>query len=603
MSGISGWFSKRLIDQPESVLRRMAPASGPVNHRVIDGSALAMIGGHSPSQLVDRDGFAMVVVGHPQLITPAGRSGNLDGIARALQSRGTDALEAIGGDFALAAWNRATGQGLVAIDRIGVHQIVYRRLGDTLVFASTLDALGGYPQAVGRVSPQAIFDFLYFHACPGPDTIYEGVQRLPAGTFIEFNARGADEAKPYWTMRFREESAPFDELKVRFKSLLRGAVEESAGQSSCGAFLSGGTDSSTVSGMLNSLGRGRAKVFSIGFDVPGYDEMNYARVAARHFGCEHIEYYVTPADVVNAVPHIATFYDQPFGNASAIPTYMCARVAAEHGVTRLLAGDGGDELFGGNDRYAKQYILSQSQHVPTPLRRGLIEPVVNSGVLSSLPLLKKVASYVHQASPAMPWRYESYNLLNHLGAENVLAPDFLKQVHQRHPQDLLADAHAPFVSNSLINQLLGIDLRFTLADSDLPKVTRMCELGGVDVAFPMLDDRVVEFSATLPANLKLQGTQLRWFFKKALDDFLPREVIEKQKQGFGLPVGAWLVGHRPLFELAADAVNSLRPHGIVRESFFGEILGPRLAEHPKYYGTMIWILMMLGLWLESRRAG
>jgi asparagine synthase (glutamine-hydrolysing) len=261
--------------------------------------------------------------------------------------------------------------------------------------------------------------------------------------------------------------------------------------------LSGGTDSSTVSGMLNSLGRGRAKVFSIGFDVPGYDEMNYARVAARHFGCEHIEYYVTPADVVNAVPHIATFYDQPFGNASAIPTYMCARVAAEHGVTRLLAGDGGDELFGGNDRYAKQYILGQYQHIPAPLRRGFLEPVANSGALSSVPLLRKVASYVRQASPAMPWRYESYNLLNHLGAENVLAPDFLQQVHQRHPQDLLADAHAPLVSNSLINQMLGIDLRFTLADSDLPKVTRMCELGGVDVAFPMLDDRVVEFSATL----------------------------------------------------------------------------------------------------------
>jgi asparagine synthase (glutamine-hydrolysing) len=353
--------------------------------------------------------------------------------------------------------------------------------------------------------------------------------------------------------------------------------------------------------MLGRVSGRPARTFSIGFDVAGYDEMQYARTAAQHFGCEHHEYYVTPADVVDAVPKIAAFYDQPFGNASAIPTYYCARLAREHGVERLLAGDGGDELYGGNERYAKQHVLGLYHRLPRPLRSALIEPlVISTPLFRSLPGLRKVHSYVEQARPDMPWRYESYNLLNYLGADNVLTPEFLASVDARHPQKLLADAHAPFADKSLINQMLGIDLRFTLDDNDLPKVTRMCELAGVDVAFPMLDERVVEFSARLAPELKLRGTQLRWFFKWALRDFLPPAVIAKQKHGFGLPVGAWLVGHKPLLELATESIRSLDRHGYVRRDFINELLDRRLQEHPKFFGGMVWVLMMLGLWLDSR---
>jgi asparagine synthase (glutamine-hydrolysing) len=226
--------------------------------------------------------------------------------------------------------------------------------------------------------------------------------------------------------------------------------------------------------------------------------------------------------------------------------------------------------------------------------------VLSTPLFRSLPGLRKVHSYIEQARPEMPWRYESYNLLNYLGAENVLAPEFLAAIDRSHPQKLLADAHAPFAGNSLINQLLGIDLRFTLADSDLPKVTRMCELAGVDVVFPMLDERVVEFSARLAPELKLRGTQLRWFFKWALRDFLPPAVIAKQKHGFGLPVGAWLLGHKPLLELATESIRSLSKHGYVQRKFIDDLLDKRLQEHPKYFGSMVWVLMMLGLLLDSR---
>ena len=471
-----------------------------------------------------------------------------------------------------------------------------------LPFATTIDALAGHPSVQRQLSPQAVFDYLYFHACPGPQTIYQDVLRLPAGHFIEFGPGLDPEPRPYWSMRFREDqAASFDSLKQDFVDVLECAVKDAADTANVGSFLSGGTDSSTISGMLGRV-RGRpARTFSIGFDVPDYDEMHYARIAARHFGFEQHEYYVTPADVVEAVPKIAAFYDQPFGNASAVPTYYCARLARENGVERLLAGDGGDEIFGGNERYARQHVLALYHRIPRPLRRALVEPLVLSTPLfESVPGLRKLHSYVKQARPDMPWSYESYNLLNFLGAENVLTPDFLRSVDRRHPQELLREVHAPYASSSLINQMLGIDLRFTLADNDLPKVTRMCELAGVDVAFPLLDERVVEFSALLAPEMKLRGKQLRWFFKEALRDFLPPEILAKEKHGFGLPVGAWLVGHKPLLDMATDSIHSLGRHRIVQPKFVEELLGTRLREHPKYFGGMVWVLMMLGLWLDSR---
>jgi asparagine synthase (glutamine-hydrolysing) len=472
-----------------------------------------------------------------------------------------------------------------------------------LVFASTLDLLRGHPEVRTELSDQGLYDYLYFHVCPGPRTIFSGLERLPAGHYMEFQGATASDPRHYWTMRFKPDGArPTQALEDEFVALLQDAVKESsADASSVGAFLSGGTDSSTVSGMLRRTIGAPTRTFSIGFEVQGYDEMDYARVAARHFGCEHYEYYVTPADVVDAVPRIASWYDQPFGNASAVPTYYCARLAREHGIARMLAGDGGDELFGGNERYAKQHLFGLYQRVPSALRRGLIEPALLalSADLRFAPL-RKLRSYVEQARPPMPQRYQTYNLLNYLGQPKVFAPEFLASVDQGHPLALLIDGHKPYVDASLIDQMLAIDLRFILADGDLPKVTQMCAMAGVDVAFPLLDDRVVAFSATLTAEQKLRGTQLRWFFKHALRNFLPPAVLTKQKHGFGLPVGAWLVGHKPLLDLAGDSIAGLRQRGIVQPSFLDELFGARLREHAPFFGNMIWVLMMLGIWLESR---
>jgi asparagine synthase (glutamine-hydrolysing) len=244
------------------------------------------------------------------------------------------------------------------------------------VFASSLDALAAYPGVTRELAHQALFDYLFYHASPGPDTVFQGQKRVPPGHFVEYTDASAQEPAAYWSLRFNETPGrPLEALKSQFRELVLAAVTESAGASQAGAFLSGGTDSSTVSGMLARLGSKPAKTFSIGFDVAGYDEMSYARIAARHFQCEHHEYYVTPDDVVDALPRIAASYDQPFGNASAVPTYYCARLAREHGVTRLLAGDGGDELFGGNERYAKQHLYSLYSDLPAFLRSIIVPRV------------------------------------------------------------------------------------------------------------------------------------------------------------------------------------------------------------------------------------
>jgi asparagine synthase (glutamine-hydrolysing) len=435
---------------------------------------------------------------------------------------------------------------------------------------------------------------------PGPTTAYRAHTRLRPGHALTLD-NGRLATRPYWQIGFTEPTGGrVEDFKPRFRAALNAGVADCAVAERCGTFLSGGTDSSTVAGLLGAITGAPARTYSIGFAAAGYDEMEYARIAARHFGTEHHEYYVTPDDVMHAIPLLAAAYDQPFGNASAVPTYYCARLAKEDGVQQLLGGDGGDELFGGNSRYARQYQLALYERVPEVLRRGVLEPLL-LGVpgMAVIPLLRKARSYVEQARLPMPARYETYNLLERLGPGNVFAAEFLAEIDQGLPGARLREAYDSTQASSLINRLLALDLRFTLADNDLPKVTRTCDLAGVDVAFPLLHESVVELSATLPPDFKLRGTRLRYFFKEALRDFLPRETIMKKKHGFGLPAGLWLRDHGPLHELAADALASLRQRRIFRNEFLDELMTQRLPEHPGYYGTLVWVLMMLELWFEK----
>jgi asparagine synthase (glutamine-hydrolysing) len=326
--------------------------------------------------------------------------------------------------------------------------------------------------------------------------------------------------------------------------------------------------------------------------------MGYARIAARHFGVRLHEYYVTPDDVLAAVPQVAGAYDEPFGNASAVPAWYCARMARQDGKHALLAGDGGDEIFGGNARYAKQKMFAVFDRVPTPLRAlaGTL-PKLPGGM--SIPLLRKLGSYVGQARVPMPDRLESYNFLHRTPLAEIFTKDFLSAIDSGAPLAGLREVYLRTASADLLKRMLHLDLKITLADNDLRKVKRMCALAGVDVSFPMLDEALVEFAARVPSALLLRRYELRWFYKHALRNFLPAETLAKSKHGFGLPFGVWMTEHAPLRELACDSLAALRTRGWLKPEYLDRLIQQHRSGDASYYGVMVWVLMMLQQWLDT----
>ena len=529
------------------------------------------------------------------LETRAKAGDNLGAWRTALALGPAAAARSASGDFAIGL-REASGRVFLAVDRFAIRTLCYRVVDGDMRFAARADELA---DAEPELDPQAIFDYLYFHAIPSPRTIFKGVLRVPPGHYVLYQ-QGQLTVAPYWVPEFKPPSgrASFPALKDEFRSLLHNAVKRQLDGSKAACFLSGGTDSSTVTGLIREVTGQAAASYSIGFEAEGYDEMEFARIAARHFGAEHHEYYVTPDDLVRGIADVAASYDQPFGNSSALPAYYCAKVAHDDGISKMLAGDGGDELFGGNSRYAKQRVFGWYRGVPAPVRAALLEPLFESTPLGRAPLLRKGTSYIEQAKVPMPDRLQMYNLLRRLGADNVLTPGFLGLVDQEGPARQQREVWSLPVAENEIDRTLAFDWRYTLAESDLPKVCGTTRLAGVDVGFPFLDQALLDFSMRLPPQYKLKGLKLRWFFKEALRDFLPESIITKRKQGFGLPFGVWTTKHAGLRKLAVDSLHSLAGRGIVQPAFIKELVETYMPRHPGYYGELIWILMILEQWMQ-----
>lgn len=524
------------------------------------------------------------------------QKGDVSAWERAFREKGQLAPATVAGDFAVGL-SDVGGRTFLAVDRFAIKSLCYRQIGDRLLFAERADELA---DASVEIDPQAIFDYFYFHAIPSPRTIYKGIYRVPPGHCVLFE-NGQISVQPYWIPEFVENTSPsFEQRRKDFRELLQTAVARQLDGGKAGCFLSGGTDSSTVAGMIGLANSVPAATYSIGFEAEGYDEMEFARIAAKKFGTEHHEYYVTPSDLVNSIPTVAASYDQPFGNSSALPAYCCAKMARDDGLTSILAGDGGDELFGGNSRYARQKVFDRYQYLPGVIRRGILEPVFRGRGESGIGLIRKAASYTEQASAPMPDRLQMYNLITRLGPSSALTEEFLAHVDISLPLEHQRAVWRSAKADNKTNRELAFDWRYTLGEIDLPKVTGTTRLAGIKVGFPMLDDDLVDFSIGLPIDYKLRGMQLRWFFKEALRGFLPDEIIVKKKQGFGLPFGVWLTKNPALFELAADSVRGLAGRGILRSEFAETLLMRLLKEHPGYYGEMIWISMMLEQWLRAK---
>jgi asparagine synthase (glutamine-hydrolysing) len=605
MDGIFGWLGDHGAHQ--DLIRYMGHAARLSQEGVLHEHSSQLLGIAACSRFGKADihvenGLAAAVYGRPRFLDDdlafiARNQNPAVAVAQGWVRHGEALPTLMQGNFAFAVLEPVRNRAFLALDRVGAERLCYAKKGSHLVFGSSVQQVAAHPSIGRNIDPQAIYDYLYFHTIPAPRSLYQGVSKLLPGQYLMLQ-NGRVSTGFYWHADYAPATANFDDLRVDFRRLLDLSVRD-ADAPATAAFLSGGTDSSTVVGALTAARGAPVDTFSIGFDAVGFDEMEYARCAAERYGSRSHEYYLKPADIVTAIPIIARGYDEPFGNNSAVPTWFCAKNAREAGFERMLAGDGGDEIFGGNARYAKQGLFEAYGRLPTPLRRGLIEPIAHLPGLSNHFPLSKLKSYVTQAKVSLPLRLESYNFLHRIPLEQIFSADFIHDIDPSATDATLAEVYGRTASDHYINRLMHLDLKFTLADNDLRKVGTMTEAAGIEVHYPLLDDRMVAFANHLPVDYKVRGQKLRWFFKEALTDLLPEKIINKTKHGFGLPFGMWSTQHLPLSEIVGDSLASFKQRGWIRPTYLDHMQAMQRSPHSSYYGVLVWVVMMLEQWLQE----
>ncbi|HXF59533.1 MAG TPA: asparagine synthase-related protein [Candidatus Saccharimonadales bacterium] len=524
---------------------------------------------------------------------------------------GIDLLRDLRGEFALAIWDSRDENLFLATDRFRVHPLLYGSDERGFAFASRMRALDRAPVPAERtIHPPAILDVVASSYVPTPETIFTEIRKLPPGHVLTCS-KGRASIRPYWDIDFRNPSKASEEslaaeVREAFSGGIARRVRRDGGPERVGAFLSGGVDSSTVTGVLTQVAERPIQSFSIGFGEERFNEMSYARIAAKRYGAEHHEYFVTPRDTVEALPFIVEDFDEPFGNASAVPTYFCARMAREHGVEYLYAGDGGDELFGGNERYAFDRVFDYYRRVPGWMRAGLVTPGVRAlARVIPHPFFTRARSYVTKASLPPVARMTAYSFFNIVPVAAVADPRFLATVNGYDPARAMSYHYDHALGTTDLDRQLYLDLKLAIADNDLHKVSRMTERAGVAVRYPFLDGGLAEVAARVPASMKMRGRNLRVFFKRAYAELLPPEVVAKTKHGFGLPIAIWLRTDPTLHAMMRDLV--LGPQSVSRGYFQKKALERLVQEHQtdttSFTGTVLWNLMVLELWMRRHRDG
>lgn len=520
-------------------------------------------------------------------------------LIRRFRAQGSAALDKALGHFRLLVSDAESRQLWLAIDRTGTQSLYYSQIDGDLSFASHLRPMIKALPRTARINPQAIYNYLYFHMIPSPDTVYQDCYKLEPGHVLHWQD-GKLSKQNYYMPAFRQNGQKTAETaKRRLLPILEAAVSRQAINGHTGAFLSGGLDSSTVAGVLAKVSPKAPPTFNIAFDQERYDESPWARLSAAHFHTRHHEYRLQPDEALAMLPTIAQYGDEPFGNSSALPTYFCAKVARDQGIPLLLAGDGGDELFAGNTRYAKQKLFEPYARMPGGIK-SVTESLLNIDSDARWPgPFGKLQSYIRQANVPLPDRLQSYNFLHLNSPEKVFSRELLSAVDQEYPLHIWRQRYHEAKADHPVDAMLYLDWKFTLADNDLVKVRGMCELAGIDVAFPMLDDELIQLSLQVTANDKLPGQNLRAFYKDAVKGFLPDATLNKSKHGFGLPFGMWLKEHAGLRELVHAKLSALQQREWLSPAFVQDAMRQHEQGHASFYGELVWLMLVLELWLEA----
>ena len=503
------------------------------------------------------------------------------------------------GAFALALWDERAHRLVLAIDRFGIKGLYWSQEDDRLLFASRASAIRAAKDWPAEVNSAALMQYLLFSVVPAPLVIYQGMEKLRPGHWLLYENGGVSQ-RCYWDLDYPEsENQNVGEWAKAVREGMRAAVGrhlEGCAPDNTGAYLSGGTDSSSVVAFMNER-HSPVNTFSIFFQERRYNEINFARVTAERFGTRHHERRLGPAEAAAAIPRIVEYYDEPFANSSAIGAYYCALLARERGIEILLAGDGGDELFAGNERYATDKYFALYHSLPTWLRRGILEPVAHLLPLNGGPL-SLPRRYIRRANVPNPRRIFSFGLFLSTPPEEVFEREFLEQVPATEWMTIAEQHFHAARARSELNRLMFLDLKMTLADNDLRKVSGTAELAGVHVRFPLLDYQLAELSGQIPTNLKLKGFQKRYIFKQAMKGILPEQVLYKKKHGFGVPVSHWFLEDPQLKSLMQDVLcdTRTRQRGYFRPQFLDRLMDLHRREHAAYYGEVIWYLVALELW-------
>jgi asparagine synthase (glutamine-hydrolysing) len=529
------------------------------------------------------------------------------------------ALERSTGMFAFALWDRAERTLTLARDRLGEKPLYYGRqdANRPFLFGSELKALAAHPQFRADIDRQALTLLLRYNSIPAPFSIYWGIRKLPPGSFLTLrHGNGEPVIEQYWSGAAVAESGVAKPLDLGDEDAvdalgqrLETAIErQMVADVPLGAFLSGGVDSSTIVALMQKLSSRPVKTFTIGFNEAAYNEAEHARAVARHLGTHHTELYLTPAEARAVIPKLPQIYDEPFADSSQIPTHLVSELARRH-VTVSLSGDGGDEMFGGYNRYllTSQFWRSVSA-VPRPVRGAAaramtaIPPSVWSrigdaagGMLPKSAQLRLLGDKVHKAASVL----QSDSVADLYGGmlSQWREPDAVV-IGATEPPSPATGAIPQLNGLGPIERMMALDMLGYLADDILTKVDRAAMAVSLETRVPYLDHHVVEFAWRLPLNLKIRGGESKWILRQLLYRHVPKELIERPKMGFGVPIGEWLRG--PLRDWAEALLDErrLRSEGFfrpepIRRAWQSHLRGTSNEEY------RLWCVLMFQSWLEA----
>jgi asparagine synthase (glutamine-hydrolysing) len=523
-------------------------------------------------------------------------------IVHLYEELGAHCADRLNGMFAIALWDAQRGELVLARDRFGKKPLYYAELGEDLLFGSELKSLLEHPRCPRELDFEALSRYLALEYVPTPYSIFAGVRKLPGGHVLRWRD-GRVSVEQFWDLKLDPDEPPraAEQYMDEFRELFRAAVRRRlVSDVPLGAFLSGGIDSSSVVAMMvDALPAKAVKTFSVGFEERSFDESSHARRVAAHFGTDHHEQVFTAGVMLDTLPTVVDWLDEPFGDASILPTYLLSRFTREH-VTVALGGDGSDELLAGYPTFPADR-LARFYRVPRLLHESVILPLADRLPVSTANFSFdfKLKRFLRAASASEDVRHAVW-----LGS---FTPGEQAALLTAQPHDPFAEQRQ-FVaagSEDRLGRLIYLYAKTYLQDDILVKVDRASMACSLEVRAPFLDVELVEFLARVPSRLKLHRLDTKYLLKRAMRDMLPSGIATRPKKGFGIPVAAWFKG-----ELREALQDELSPERLRRQGLFQPAEADRLvSEHltgRRDHRKALWTLFVFQLWhrrwLEDRAA-